>query len=341
MAWYQREARDLPWRRTRDPYRIWVSEIILQQTRVDQGLPYYERFLHTFPTLESLAAASLDKVLKAWEGLGYYTRARNMHAAAQRVMREHGGRMPERAELLQLLPGIGRYTAAAIASSAYDERVASVDTNIMRVIARWFAIRDCIDDLGPQREIWALAEGLVPRKQAGLYNQAVMELGATVCVARNPACDQCPVARWCEARRLGLQNEIPLRKKKTPPVRRQMLGAAIRKGDLYLLVRRPDAGLLGGLWEFPAFTLEQAVDPARFLEQQCKSELGITVKAGGVLSVIQHAYTHIKLELTMHACTYVGGEPEPKGHTDWAWVARESLSDYALHKAQQKVIGAL
>jgi A/G-specific adenine glycosylase len=339
--WYRREARDLPWRRTRDPYRIWVSEIILQQTRVDQGLPYYERFIATFPTVESLATAPLDKVLKAWEGLGYYTRARNMHAAAQRVVRDYGGRMPERAELLQLLPGIGRYTAAAIASSAFDEQVASVDTNIMRVLARLFRIEGCIDDVPVQREVWALAESLVPRKGAGDYNQAVMELGATICVARGPACDLCPVSAWCEARQAGLQDVIPLRRKKAPPAKREMVSAAIRRGDAYLLVRRPDSGLLGGLWEFPAFELDAASAPGRYLEQCCMEALGVSVKAGGVVSVVQHAYTHFKLTMTVYACRYVGGEPAPQTHTQWAWVRKEALSEYALHKAQQKVLAAL
>ncbi|MFM1918624.1 MAG: hypothetical protein RLZZ303_258 [Candidatus Hydrogenedentota bacterium] len=341
LRWYEREARDLPWRRTRDPYRIWISEIILQQTRVDQGLPYYERFVEAFPDVAALAAAPLDRVIKLWEGLGYYTRARNLHLAAQRVVAEHAGQLPQRAELLQLLPGVGRYTAAAIASIAFGERVAVVDGNVKRVLARLYNIEECIDDTATDRRLWELANALVPRKAPGDFNQAMMELGARVCVPRRPDCESCPVAAHCAALREGVEAERPVRKAKAAPKQKELAAAAVRRGEAYLLLRRPDDGLLGGLWEFPAFEMTQARAPGAFLEERCQRELGLAIKVGGLLGAVKHAYTHFKVSATLYACRHVSGEPAPEAHVEWAWVERDQLSAYALHKSQQKMVALL
>ncbi|MBI3119584.1 MAG: A/G-specific adenine glycosylase, partial [Candidatus Hydrogenedentes bacterium] len=211
LAWYRQEARDLPWRRTADPYRIWISEVMLQQTRVDQGLPYYERFLDAFPDLATLAAASEDQVLKAWEGLGYYTRARNLHKTAQTVAEQHGGKLPERAELLQLLPGVGRYTAGAIASICFGERVPVLDGNVKRVLARVHRIEDSIDDPATEKELWILAAELVPPRGPGEFNQSMMELGARLCTPKKPRCEECPVSAHCSAFAAGVQELLPAR----------------------------------------------------------------------------------------------------------------------------------
>ncbi len=341
LRWFEREARDLPWRRTSDPYRIWLSEVILQQTRVDQGLPYYERFLDAFPTVEELAAAPLDKVLKLWEGLGYYTRARNLHAAAQRVTNEHHGKMPPRAELLQLLPGVGRYTAAAVASIAYGEHTAVVDGNVKRVLSRLYNIEECIDDTATEHRLWELANQLLPRKRPGDFNQAMMELGARVCVPRTPDCGACPVAGQCAAHRAGVAALRPVRKAKAAPKQKELLTALVRKGDLYLLLRRPDEGLLGGLWEFPSFELTKAADAGGYIEKACQDELGIVVKAGGLAANVRHAYTHFRVSITAYACRHVSSEPVPANHVEWAWVPLDVLTDYALHKSQHKLIEAL
>ncbi len=341
LAWFEREARDLPWRRTQDPYRIWVSEIILQQTRVDQGLPYYERFIAAFPDVNALAAAPLDHVIKLWEGLGYYTRARNLHSAAQRVATEHGGQLPQRAELLQLLPGVGRYTAAAVASIAFGERVAVVDGNVKRVLSRLFNIEESIDDTATEHRLWELANVLVPRHAPGDFNQAMMELGARICVPRAPDCDACPVAAWCEARAAGVAAERPVRKAKAAPKQKELLAAAIARDGAYLLMRRPDEGLLAGLWEFPSFELTRAAHHDDFLLAACEAELGLRIKPGGLLGTVKHAYTHFKVSVTLYACRHVSGEPAPKQHTEFAWVAKEALSDYALHKSQQKMVALL
>jgi A/G-specific adenine glycosylase len=341
LRWFEREARDLPWRRTSDPYLIWVSEVILQQTRVEQGLPYYERFIAAFPTVDTLAAAPLDRVLKLWEGLGYYTRARNMHLAAQRVVAEHGGVMPARAELLQLLPGVGRYTAAAVASIAYGEQVAVVDGNVKRVLSRLFNVEECIDDTAIEHALWDRANRLVPQRAPGDFNQAMMELGARICTPRKPDCDGCPVMAQCEARRLGVAESRPVRKAKTPPRQKELLTAVIREEGKYLLMRRPDEGLLGGLWEFPSFEMTQACEPGAFLEAACRKELGLRVKPGGILASVKHAYTHFKVSMTVYACKRVSGEPKPGKHTEWAWVDGADLASYALHKSQHKILDVL
>ncbi len=341
LRWFEAEARDLPWRRTRDPYLIWVSEVVLQQTRVEQGLPYYERFVNAFPTVQVLAAAPIDQVLKLWEGLGYYTRARNMHLAAQRVVSEHHGVMPERADLLQLLPGVGRYTAAAVASIAYGEAVAVVDGNVKRVLSRLFNIEDCIDDTAVEHQLWERANRLVPRRSPGDFNQAMMELGARICTPRKPDCAGCPVNAQCAAYGLGVAEARPVRKAKTPPKQKELLTAVIQEDGSYLLVRRPDEGLLGGLWEFPSFELDSAREHAPYIEAQCRTELGVTVKAGGILATVKHAYTHFKVNMTVYACRRIKGQPKPGKHTEWAWVNKDALAQYALHKSQHKIIDVL
>src|SRR4030042_3245243 len=216
LHWFAANARDLPWRRTTDPYAIWVSEIMLQQTRVPTALPYYERFLQRFPTVEKLALARLDTVLKLWEGLGYYSRARNLHLAAQEIVTRFDRRVPQTKDELLTLPGIGRYTAGAIASTAFGKREPIVDGNIERVLCRVFRIRGHPKDSAVQKKIWAIAEELLPAENAGQFNQAMMELGYEVCVPRNPRCESCPINGICEAKRHEEQDALPQRSVKKP-----------------------------------------------------------------------------------------------------------------------------
>src|SRR5215212_5496516 len=211
LNWYDAHAADLPFRRTHDPYRIWLSEIMLQQTQVTTVIPYFERFLARFPTVESLAAAPLDDVLKLWEGLGYYSRARNLHRAAQHIVTDHGAHFPTTAIELQALPGIGRYTAGAIASIAYNEPVAVLDGNVMRVLTRLYDIADDIAAPATQKRLWTLAESLVPPDHPGNFNQAMMELGRTICKPRQPLCAACPVSAHCLAFQRGVQSERPVK----------------------------------------------------------------------------------------------------------------------------------
>jgi len=321
---------------------VWLSEIILQQTRVDQGLPYYERFVETFPTVEALAAAHEDAVLKRWEGLGYYTRARNLHKAARKIVEEYGGQLPEQADLLQLLPGVGRYTAAAVASIAFGERVAVLDGNVKRVLARLFNIAECIDDAETEKALWDVAQRLIPRKDPGNFNQAMMELGARICTPKSPACDDCPVSRYCAARAEGVQEARPVRRRKGPVPHKEIAVAAIQKDGAYLLGKRPPNGLLGGLWELPGGKVERGETHAATLVRECREELGVTVKVGGMVASVNHAYTHFKVTLNVYRCTLTGHkEPQPRTHTELRWVAPAEFDAYAFPKANHKFLSLL
>ncbi|HEX7089669.1 MAG TPA: A/G-specific adenine glycosylase [Longimicrobiales bacterium] len=286
---YDRHRRDLPWRGTADPYRVWVSEIMLQQTRADVVAPYYERWLERFPTLDALADAELDDVLRAWQGLGYYARARNLHRAARVVRERHGGELPRDAAALRALPGVGAYTAGAIASIAFGEPCPAVDGNVRRVLARLFDLADAAPGT-----LHDLAARLVPRRRAGDFNQAMMDLGATLCSPRRPACGECPLARWCLARARGTQAERPARRRR-PEVPLYDVGTAVlraRDGRL-LLVRRPEDGLLGGMWSFPGEVARagESVEDAAARAGRAASGLA-TVGRGRPRGSVVHVFSH-------------------------------------------------
>lgn len=250
LEWYRKHKRDLPWRRTRDPYRIWVSEIMLQQTRVAAVIPYYERFLALFPDAAVLASAKEQKLLAAWAGLGYYSRARNLQRAARSIVEL--GRFPNDYASLRDLPGVGDYTAAAVASIAFRRPHAVLDGNVLRVLSRMAAERGDIRSTPVRRRLAALAETLLDRKRPGEFNQTLMELGATVCIPRQPACAACPVRRYCHGRRLGIENELPIKSARPDAARRELHLLAIEKGDKMLLWQRPaDSRRLAGFWELP------------------------------------------------------------------------------------------
>jgi A/G-specific adenine glycosylase len=251
LRWFARAQRDLPWRRDRDPYRIWVSEIMLQQTQVSTVIPFFERFLQAFPTLRDLAGANEQEVLRLWEGLGYYRRARNLHRAARLIVAEHGGRFPEDPAIANRLPGIGRYTVGAILSQAFDQRLPILETTSERVLCRLFGRKDDPKREPGRRWLWAMAEALLPTKQAGEFNQALMELGALICSPATPRCSECPLANVCRARQLGIQEQIPPRVQTPEPVLVQEVAVVIRRGARLLLVQRPGHGRWSGLWEFP------------------------------------------------------------------------------------------
>ena len=227
LGWYVRHQRDLPWRRTRDPYAIWVSEIMLQQTRVDTVIPFYHRFMERFPVIEALAAAPLEEVLKAWENLGYYSRARNLYRASQKVVEEFRGRVPEtRGELLSL-PGIGPYTAAAILSFAFEKNVAAVDANVVRILCRVFAVQTPPQETHTRKQIFQMADNLVPKGDSSSYNQALMDLGATLCTPRRPSCESCPLIDYCEAHGRGLQEQLPISVKSAPIPHKEMTAGIV------------------------------------------------------------------------------------------------------------------
>ncbi len=342
LAWYDHAAADLPWRRTREPYRIWLSEIMLQQTQVDTVIPYYERFLAAFPTVQTLAAASLDDVLKGWEGLGYYTRARNLHRAAQIVAQDMSGHFPQTAEGLQQLPGIGRYTAGAIASIAFGQRAPVLDGNVIRVFARLIDLGADVTQAETQKQLWQMAENWLPAARAGDYNQALMELGRTICKPRSPLCSECPVQAHCMAYARGTQAVRPVKTRRAATPHYDVAAGMIWNDSGQLLIaQRPLDRLLGGLWEFPGGKQEPGETLPECLNRELAEELAITVEVGELFTVVRHGFTHFRITLHAFTCRYRGGTPQAIGVRAFAWVLPEELAQYTFGKADREVIAAL
>ena len=336
LAWYAVNARTLPWRGHPDPYAVWVSEIMLQQTQVDTVSPYFERWMARFPTLEALAAASEQEVLALWEGLGYYSRARNLWRAARQVW-EAGGQMPRTAADLALLPGVGRYTAAAIASMAFGQNEAALDGNIRRVLARIFNVTLPARSPEGERQLWALAQQHLPPGRAGDYNQALMDLGSQICTPRAPACLVCPLQALCQAAALGLQAERPVMSSRPPVPLWTVTAAVIWRADRVLIARRPSRGLLGGLWEFPGGKLEPGETLPEGLRREIAEELTVEVAVGAELGVYRHAYTHFKVVLHAFACTLVTGEPQPQVASELCWALPAELPDFPMGKIDRQI----
>ncbi|BCR03104.1 A/G-specific adenine glycosylase [Desulfuromonas versatilis] len=338
LAWYGRHGRDLPWRGTRDPYRIWLSEVMLQQTGVTTVIPYYERFLGRFPTVSDLAAAPLEELIELWAGLGYYSRARNLHAAARRVVEVFDGSFPAELEALISLPGVGRSTAGAIRSIAFDLKGPILDGNVRRVLCRLYALEQDPRASAAERFLWARAEELTPAERPHDYAQAIMDLGATVCTPRSPDCPACPLEGLCLARARGLEKALPLRgRKKAVPTRTQVALLLERQGR-WLVRRRPYAGMLGGLWEFPAAEVPEGDEPGRIAEALL-DELGFSASlrhAGRVA----HAYSHFKLDLHLFAAK-VSRQGRAAENQDSCWADLPDLAAMPLHGAHKKALACL
>ncbi len=328
LAWYDAHRRDLPWRappgERAGPYRVWLSEIMLQQTVTAAAAPYFQRFVARWPEVEALAAASLDEVLQAWQGLGYYARARNLHAAARIVAREHGGRFPDSEAGLRVLPGVGAYTAAAIAAIAFDRRATVVDGNVERVMARLFRIETPLP--AARKAIREAAAGLTPDERPGDYAQAVMDLGATVCLPRRPRCGACPWSEACLARAAGIAETLPVKApKRRRPVRRGIAYWTEDGAGRVLLRRRPESGLLGGMMEVPS---------GPWVEEGPPPEAPPVKGAWRPLdAVARHGFTHFILELGVRT-----GRSEEAAPEDCVWAPIDALDDYALPTAMKKVV---
>ena len=338
LHWYCQNARQLPWRDHPDPYVVWVSEIMLQQTRVETVLPYFERWMQLFPTLGDLANASQQEVLSAWEGLGYYSRARNLHRAAQVVLSEYGGELPRDLKALRRLPGIGRYTAGAIASIAFGMDEPALDGNIRRVLARIFNVSEPARSPHGESVLWDLAAANLPSSQAGDYNQALMDLGSTLCTPRSPDCPRCPVAGYCQALALGIQEQRPVLDARPVTPHYVVTAAVIRRAQEVLITQRPPDGLLGGLWEFPGGKLEPGEDLASCLQREIREELGAEITVGGQVGVFRHAYTHFRVTLHAFLCTLANGrEPRALQVHDLRWITPPQLGEYPMGKIDRQI----
>ena len=342
LRWYTRHRRDLPWRRTRNPFAIWISEILLQQTQVETVRPYFLRFLAAFPTVEDLAAAPLEDVLKAWEGCGYYARARHLHLAAAEIVRRGG--FPESAAEWQQLPGIGRYTAAAIASITRDEPVPVVDGNVERVLARVLCERRLIRSAAVVRRLWTVAGGIMGTAVAqkfkpGVLNQALMEVGATVCMPKRAMCEICPLASECRGRSALEDVTILPRKAPKKKIPHYDIGAAIiEKGGKILITQRPLDGMLGGLWEFPGGKQDAGETLEECVAREITEELGIEIEVGERFAKVNHAYSHFRITLHVYRCKPRKGRIRKIGIADYRWVTPDQLDDFAFPKADRVVI---
>jgi A/G-specific adenine glycosylase len=342
LGWFESNREDLPWRRNRTPYTVWLSEVMLQQTQVATVAPYFERFLSRFPTIDALAVAPLDDVLKLWEGLGYYSRARNLHRAAQVIVKELHGELPSTVAGLQALPGIGQYTAGAVASLAFGQDAPALDGNLIRVYTRLFDTADDITQPQTKHTLWNLARQLIPTGQAGAWNEGLMELGRRVCVPRSPRCDVCPLAEYCQAYAAGTQGARPVRRQKAAIPHYDVTAAVIQRGDGQILIaQRPLDGMLGGLWEFPGGKREPGESLPACLVREIREELGIEIEVGEQLATINHAYTHFRITLYAYLCRHLSGGPQCIDCADWVWVRLEDIDRYAFPTTDRKIIAKL
>jgi A/G-specific adenine glycosylase len=340
-AWYDTHRRDLAWRRTGDPYAIWVSEVMLQQTQVKTAEPYFQRFMQRFPDVAALARSDERSVLKLWEGLGYYSRARHLRRAAQMVMAKWRGRLPSDWERIRLLPGIGDYIAAAVLSIAFGRPHAVVDGNVKRVLARLLGLDAPVNTSAGHKIYQAAADGLLDAENPGRHNQAMMELGALVCIPQGPRCLQCPLGRFCFGFKSGATDRYPRRaERRATRTQHWVAGAVVKQGRL-LLTQRPEPGLLAGLWEFPGGPAGDATDMAGACMEAIRRTVGVMAADPVPILTVRHAYTHFKLELTLFLCRYASGRIRCNGPAAGRWVRPGELARFPLHRAVQKVLPAL
>ena len=341
LDWYRLNQRDLPWRKAADPYPIWVSEVMLQQTQVATVLPYYHTFLKRFADLPKLARADLQEVLKAWEGMGYYARARNLHKAAGLIVDQHQSRIPQNWQEFRSLPGVGDYIAAAVLSIAFNQPYAVVDGNVKRVLSRVLVISEPVNQSPAKKVFQQAAADLLDTREPGAFNQALMELGAVICKPRNPRCHECPIQPWCRAYHGGQILEFPRKvKKQAAPQYRIAVGVVYKNGRV-LITRRQPNGLLGGLWEFPGGKIKKGEKAEAACVREIKEEVNLTVKVDQHLCLVTHAYTHFKIRMDVFCCSYTAGRVKLNGPVDHRWIKLNQLENFPLPKANHKFLAKL
>lgn len=327
----------MPWRDCEDPYRTWISEIMLQQTRVDQAIPYFQRFIERFPTVHDLADADQQEVLKVWEGLGYYSRARNLHHASKTVVRDFNGEVPDTEEDIRKLKGIGPYTAAAVLSIAFSKAYAVVDGNVIRVLSRYFGIEEDVRSQKTKSTIQEAADELLDPERPGDFNQAVMELGATVCTPTSPDCEACPVSSGCTAYATLKTDTIPYKSPSKKRPHHQIGVGIIKKDDQVLIALRPEDAMLGGLWEFPGGKQKKGEDIKKTVIRELREELGVEVAITKPFMKLDHSYSHFKITLHAYLCELKNGEPGAKSSQRIRWVPINELEEYPFPKANRKL----
>ncbi len=331
----------MPWRETRDPYAIWISEAMLQQTRVETVIPYWERFLRRFPDVHALATADLDDVLGAWAGLGYYSRARNLQAAARLIDENHGGKLPDDVETLQTLPGIGRYTAGAVASIAFDRPEPVLDGNVKRVLTRLLGIREDIGQPAIVERLWKEAGALAHGPHPGDLNQALMELGATICTPRMPRCESCPVSRVCDAWAKGDAESLPIKARKKPARKVEAVAALVIRRGKALAVRRASRGLLGGMWDLPGGDLAAGETPRAGLTRTLRERAGLEISRASAIGTVEHVFTHRKLTLHVYRANTSTGRIRLDGFEGHKWLAPGAISSLPHASVTAKALDLL
>ena len=341
ISWFTVHQRHLPWRRTKNPYYIWISEVMLQQTQVKKVLSYYDRFIRSFPTIQALAAADLQTVLKVWEKMGYYGRARNLHRAAQIVAREMGGKIPADYMAFRELPGVGDYIGAAVQSIGFDKPYAVTDGNVKRVIARLFLIDSPLNRTASLKLVRERAAELLDPEKPGLFNQAMMELGATVCHPRRPNCPGCPVSLFCGAFHTHRQHAIPVTGRTRSVPEYHTAAGVIHRDNLVLITRRKPSGLLGGLWEFPGGRVMRGETPEEACLREIKEEVNLSADIIEPLTRVRHAYTHFKIVMDVFRCRYRSGQIVLHGPVDYRWITLDEIDAFPFPVANHKFIPLL
>jgi len=338
LNWFQVNRRSLPWRNTTDPYAIWVSEVMLQQTQVNTVIPYYERFLNSFPNIATLAKSDPDHVLKHWEGLGYYARAINLQKASQIVVDQFSGSVPKDPSLFKQLPGVGDYINAAVQSIAFGHRIAVVDGNVRRVLSRLYEMTETVNESKHAKIFANKAQTLLCKQNPGDFNQAIMELGALICMPRKPQCNKCPLTKDCNAFIHETISTFPMRKKKAVVPTQNWVAAVIQKDNKYLLTQRKTGGFLGGLWEFPGGKIFNNERYQNACVRHIKEQLQIKIQIKRHIAQIKHKYTHFNQTMDAFLCRYQSGSIVLNGPSNYKWINWSELDRFALPKSNLKFL---